>query len=62
MLMRNKNETANKHRACDTDFDDKPSKWERDSWGTLHGNQSLRNPTPDCDTKRTGPCKVQKDN
>ena len=29
------------------------AKWERTLWETY----SYRNPTPDCDTKRSGPCK-----
>lgn len=61
MLMRTRDETIARIRACDNDFDDKPGKWERDTWESLHGAQSLRNPTPDCDTKRTGPCKAQAD-
>jgi MoaA/NifB/PqqE/SkfB family radical SAM enzyme len=35
----------------------KPGKWEREYYESF----SLRCPSPDCDTKRTGPCKAQAD-
>ena len=52
MLMRTNYETLSKVYSTDRDrFDFKPGKWEREP-------NDLRCPTPDCDTKRTGPCKA----
>lgn len=54
MLMRTKNEKVYTHPDCHFNIDDKPSKYEFESCGSKN---SLRCPTADCDTKRTGPCK-----
>ena len=60
MLMRTHYDTLSK--VYSTDHNDAGndkfgSKWERTDWKY----QSYRCPTPDCDTKRTGPCKRPKD-
>ena len=58
MLMRTNYETLSKAYSTDRNyFDIKPGKWEREYWESY----SYRCPTPDCDTKRTGPCKAQAD-
>ena len=58
MLMKVKNEKIARHSNCHTDDNDKPGKyateWERTLWEAY----SYRNPTKDCDTKRSGPCKA----
>ncbi len=56
MLMRVKNETF----GCYTDDCDKPNKYSSDWERTLWETYSYRNPSEDCDTKRTGPCKISK--
>ena len=55
MLMRTHHDTLSKIYSTDhNDSNDKfGSKWDRNYWEA----QSYRCPTPDCDTKRTGPCK-----
>lgn len=52
----------NDKKVCLIDDNDKPGKydryvseWERTLWETY----AYRNPSPDCDTKRAGPCKIQ---
>ena len=57
MLMRVKNEKVARHPDCYFD-NDKPGKYESDWERTLWETYSYRNPTKDCDTKRTGPCKA----
>ena len=57
MLMRVKNETVARHNDC-YDDDRKPSKYASEWERTLWESYSYRNPSEDCDTKRTGPCKI----
>lgn len=57
MLMRTRNETLYKHPDCHANDNIKPGKWEREYYEEF----SLRCPTADCDTKRSGPCKEQAD-
>jgi hypothetical protein len=57
MLMKVKDETIPKHPNCHFDDNDKPGKHESQWERTLWESYSYRNPTPDCDTKRSGPCK-----
>lgn len=53
MLMRTNYETLSSIHCVDNKFDIKPGKYELEKPDPF----SLRCPTPDCDTKRTGPCK-----
>ena len=59
MLMRTHYETLSKGYSTDDNRgnDKFDGKWDRAYWEY----QSYRCPTPDCDTKRTGPCKRPED-
>ncbi len=56
MLMRVKDEKVARHSNC-YDDDSKPGKYESEWERTLWEAYSYRNPTEDCDTKRSGLCK-----
>ena len=58
MLMRVKDEQVARYPNCYDDYDSKPSKYDSEWERTLWEAYSYRNPSEDCDTKRTGYCKI----